>query len=323
MREARRLRAVRGAPGQRGGAGHPGLLAPEQAALAPPSVRWDIYALGATGHFMLTGDIPRLTAEGRTTRTPRSDCGGAVATWTPTWWPWWRPASRRTRTGAPPARRRSPRTGTAATRSCAAVRGVWVTALASRLMSERGLVASRGGRFDEAQLWWAEALRLTPQDAGLRRLLAEYPFRLAKMFRTGADSGEFTVEGELVTEPSRVPKGEPTKPMRFGRDWSGPREVGDARFPTARPLWRGERNGQLGNAEGKRGPRLPVKLGGKPELCFAVSRDGKQVATMDPMGRVQVWDPRTGAALSPVMLCTTGPRGCSSPPTASCWRRLS
>lgn len=41
-----------------------GFMAPEQAnPSALPDVRWDVYALGATGYFLLSGERPRLTVE--------------------------------------------------------------------------------------------------------------------------------------------------------------------------------------------------------------------------------------------------------------------
>ncbi len=41
-----------------------GFMAPEQAEpRAVPSVRWDVYSLGATAYFLLTGAMPRLTSE--------------------------------------------------------------------------------------------------------------------------------------------------------------------------------------------------------------------------------------------------------------------
>ncbi len=57
----------RGLPGR--AAGSLGFMAPEQASLedSTPDVRWDIYGLGATIYFLLTGLPPRLSAQGRDT----------------------------------------------------------------------------------------------------------------------------------------------------------------------------------------------------------------------------------------------------------------
>ena len=57
----------RGLPGS--AVGSLGYMAPEQASLEPssPDVRWDIYGLGATVYYMLTGRPPRLSDESRET----------------------------------------------------------------------------------------------------------------------------------------------------------------------------------------------------------------------------------------------------------------
>jgi serine/threonine protein kinase len=50
--------------GEGGHLGTPGFMPPEQALLVPPQgphgLGWDIYGLGATGHYLLTGDFPRV-----------------------------------------------------------------------------------------------------------------------------------------------------------------------------------------------------------------------------------------------------------------------
>jgi serine/threonine protein kinase len=48
--------------GAEGSWGTLGWMPPEQAALNSPNVRWDIYALGATSYFLLTGEKPRLNS---------------------------------------------------------------------------------------------------------------------------------------------------------------------------------------------------------------------------------------------------------------------
>ncbi|MEW6277179.1 MAG: WD40 repeat domain-containing serine/threonine-protein kinase [Candidatus Eremiobacterota bacterium] len=53
-----------------------GFMAPEQASLGGevlPSVRWDVYSLGATAYWILTGDCPRLSDADRTELTRTED----------------------------------------------------------------------------------------------------------------------------------------------------------------------------------------------------------------------------------------------------------
>lgn len=53
-----------------------GFMAPEQAEpKAVPSVRWDIYSLGATAYFLLTGELPRLSQDDMTSL--RSEARGS------------------------------------------------------------------------------------------------------------------------------------------------------------------------------------------------------------------------------------------------------
>jgi len=192
--------------------GTTGFMAPEQSQpKAVPDVRWDVYALGATVYFLLTGHRP----EGQPLRKLNSKVDADLAAIVHACLeldPARRPEGmapiledlERRRKKLPLLCRRPWTTGYVTHRFlkrhalASAFAGVLTATLAAggwvlweQFQSTKAMLAQQNfrqgwnraddGEWAQAMLWWAEAVRFAPDHAGYRRPLRHYPFRVERM----------------------------------------------------------------------------------------------------------------------------------------------
>lgn len=192
--------------------GTTGFMAPEQAeARAVPDIRWDIYALGATVYYLLSGarfegiPLPKLN---KLVDTDLAAIVHACLALDPARRPEGMPAIlddlERRRRKLPLLCRRPWSRGYLARRflrrhalgtafagvlTATVAGGGWV--LWEQFQSTKAMLAQQDfrqgwsradvGEQAEAMLWWAEAVRFAPEHAGYRRPLKDYPFPVQQM----------------------------------------------------------------------------------------------------------------------------------------------
>ncbi len=215
--------------------GTTGFMAPEQAEpKAVPDTRWDIYALGATIYFLLSGEryqgAPLRKLNPRVDEDLASLVHACLAL---------DPAARpegmaailedleRRRRKLPLLcrrpwsrgylarrflRRHALSTAFAGVLSATLAAGGWV--LWEQFQSTKAMLAQQDfrqgwnraddGELAEAMLWWAEAVRFAPEHAGYRRPLQDYPFPVQRMLRHNAQLERclFSPDGKRVLAAS-------------------------------------------------------------------------------------------------------------------------